>query len=375
MYFTLFSCYNDKSDSIKINQKNDSINNHNSCCENSRNNFLLNVPDAHHSVKISNHDTNFTNVVTDEMIFIEGGEFMMGSVEERFALQREFPRHRVSVTSFFMDAHEVTNYEFKKFVQETGYITVAEKHIDWNDLKKQLPPNTPKLNDEQLEPGSMVFMAPKSVRNLIDYSQWWYWLKGANWKHPHGPESSIEGMDNYPVVHIAYSDALAYSSWCGKRLPTEAEWEWAARGGLENKIYPWGNELVDDGSPKCNYWSGVFPISNDARDGFKLIAPVKQFPPNGYGLYDMAGNVWEICADWFDTRYYETFDRLSTVKDPKGPKTWSYSLEPYDPKRVIRGGSYLCNDSYCSSYRVSARMPYSEETGMSHVGFRCVKDI
>ena len=375
MHFTLFSCYNDKSDSIKINLKNDSINNHNSCCENSRNNFLLNVPDAHHSVEISNQDTNFTNVVTDEMIFIEGGEFMMGSVEERFALQREFPRHSVSVTSFFMDAHEVTNYEFKKFVQETGYITVAEKHIDWNDLKKQLPPNTPKLNDEQLEPGSMVFMAPKTARNLIDYSQWWYWIKGANWKHPHGPESSIEGMDNYPVVHIAYSDAIAYSNWCGKRLPTEAEWEWAARGGLENKIYPWGNELVDDGSPKCNYWSGVFPISNDARDGFKLIAPVKQFPPNGYGLYDMAGNVWEICADWFDARYYETFDRHRTVKDPKGPKTWSYSLEPYDPKRVIRGGSYLCNDSYCSSYRVSARMPYSEETGMSHVGFRCVKDI
>lgn len=375
MHLALFSCYNDKSDSIKINQKNDSIYNHNSCCENSRNNFLLNVPDSHRDLEISNHDTNFIDVVTDEMIFIEGGEFMMGSVEERFALQREFPRHRVSVTSFFMDAHEVTNYEFKKFVQETGYITVAEKHIDWNDLKKQLPPNTPKLNDEQLEPGSMVFMAPKTARNLIDYSQWWYWIKGANWKHPHGPESSIEGMDNYPVVHIAYSDAQAYSSWCGKRLPTEAEWEWAARGGLENKIYPWGNELVDDGSPKCNYWSGVFPISNDARDGFKLIAPVKQFPPNGYGLYDMAGNVWEICADWFDARYYETFDRYNTVKDPKGPKTWSYSLEPYDPKRVIRGGSYLCNDSYCSSYRVSARMPYSEETGMSHVGFRCVKDI
>ena len=375
MHFTLFSCYNDKSDSIKINLKNDSINNHNSCCENSRSNFLLDVPDVHRDVEILNYDTNSTDVVSHEMIFIEGGEFMMGSVEERFALQREFPRHRVSVTSFFMDAHEVTNYEFKKFVQETGYITVAEKYIDWNELKKQLPPNTPKPNDELLEPGSMVFIAPISVRNLIDYSQWWYWTKGANWKHPQGPKSSIEGKDNFPVVHISYKDALAYSKWCGKRLPTEAEWEWAARGGLENKIYPWGNELVDDGSPKCNYWSGVFPTSNDARDGFISLAPVKQFPPNGYGLYDMAGNVWEICADWFDDRYYKSFERFTTVVDPKGPNTWSYSLEPYDPKRVIRGGSYLCNDSYCSSYRVSARMPHSEETGMSHVGFRCVRDI
>ena len=274
-----------------------------------------------------------------------------------------------------MDIHEVTNAQFAAFVNSTGYKTISEKPIDWEKMKLQLPPNTPKPSDEILEAGSMVFKAPEDIYNLLDFSQWWKWVKGANWKHPNGPDSDIIGLENHPVVHIAYQDALGYAKWKGKRLPTEAEWEWAARGGLKNQIYPWGSNPVEAENPKCNYWSGTFPTNNNKKDGYELTAPVMQFSPNGYGLFDMAGNVWEICNDWYDENYYSSFKKGETADNPQGPKTWNYPREPYDPKRVIRGGSYLCNDSYCSSYRVSARMPNSQETGMSHTGFRCVKDL
>ena len=310
-----------------------------------------------------------------KMAYIPEGIYAMGSSNPNEALKRELPKHQVKVNAFYMDIHEVTNAQFSAFVAATNYKTIAECEIDWSKLKKQLPENTPKPKSDVLQPGSMVFVASNDIYNMIDISQWWRWTKGANWKHPYGPESSIQGKAQDPVVHICYHDALAYAKWCEKRLPTEAEWEWAARGGLKNKVYPWGNISVEKGTPKCNYWTGVFPTQNTKEDGFDGVAPVMQYEPNGYGLYDMAGNIWEICSDWYDENYYSSLKITETQDNPKGPKTWNYPLEPLDPKRVIRGGSFLCNNSYCSSYRVSARMPYSQDTGMSHTGFRCVKDI
>ena len=344
------------------------------CCEASKGQLII-----AQSLKNSN-DTSYINVsdcfhqeISDSMVFIEGGIFLMGASDKKMALKREFPKHEVKVNSFYMDIHEVTNAQFSKFVKATHYKTIAERPLNWEVFKKQLPPNTPKPRDEFLQPGSMVFHPKKGITNLVDFSQWWQWVKGANWKHPQGPESSIKGKENHPVVHICYTDAVAYAKWCGKRLPTEAEWEWAARGGLKNKVYPWGNEFLSQGKDNCNYWTGIFPTKNTASDGYEGLAPVMNYNANGYGLFDMAGNVWEICSDWYDEHYYASFPKNEIINNPKGPKTWHYPIEPYDPKHVIRGGSFLCNKSYCSSYRVSARMPYSQDTGMSHTGFRCVK--
>jgi formylglycine-generating enzyme required for sulfatase activity len=308
------------------------------------------------------------------MVLIPGGEFVMGASQREFALARELPTHQVHVDSFYMDVHEVTNEAFQQFVEETGYVTVAERPIDWNALKLQLPKGTPKPPDSLLVPGSMVFQGNTEVFSMSDHSQWWKWVNGACWRHPFGPGSSLKGFEKYPVVHIAYIDAYAFAHWSGRRLPTEAEWECAARGGLKGQMYPWGNTPIDEGGAKCNYWTGIFPSVNTAEDGYAGLAPVMQFEPNAFGLYDMAGNVWEICADWYDERHYETSNDSAVWENPKGPKTWAYALEPNDPKRVMRGGSFLCNDSYCASYRVSARMPFSQETGMSHIGFRCARD-
>ena len=308
----------------------------------------------------------------DPMVLIPSGTFMMGATKLDFALARELPTHEVELDSFFMDVHEVTNEAFARFVQETGYVTYAERPINWLALKSQLPEGTPKPPDSLLIPGSMVFQGNTEVFSMSDHSQWWEWVNGAYWRHPFGPGSSIQGLEKHPVVHISYFDARAYAHWSGKRLPTEAEWEWAARGGLEGQMYPWGSAPIDEGGAKCNYWTGIFPSYNSAEDGYASAAPVMQFEPNGYGLHDMAGNVWEICADWYDEKHYETVTEGDVWKNPIGPETWAYALEPNDPKRVMRGGSFLCNDSYCASYRVSARMPFSQETGMSHIGFRCV---
>ena len=288
---------------------------------------------------------------------------------------RENPKHKVKVSSFYMDANEVTNAQFAKFVEETGYLTIAERPVDWEEMKKNLPPNTPKPPAANLQPGSLVFYAPERVYNLDDISQWWQWVNGADWKHPEGPGSSIEGKENYPVVQVCYYDALAYCKWAGKRLPTEAEWEWAARGGLEDNLYPWGLEHVEADKPKCNYWTGTFPIENTEEDGYYYSAPVRTYKPNGFGLYDMGGNVWEFCSDFFDEDFYKkNVDNISV--NPKGPTKTYYPREPYEAKRVSRGGSFLCSDdSYCSSYRVSARMPSSEDSAMNHTGFRCVKDL
>ncbi len=305
------------------------------------------------------------------MVWIKPGTFMMGA-DNNQASDDEYPKHKVTVDGFWMDTTEVTNAEFALFVKATGYITTAEHKPDWNELKKQVPPGTPKPDDSLLVAASLVFSPPKHAVDLNDYTQWWAWKKGADWKHPHGAGSYIKDKDNYPVVQISWYDAIAYCKWAGKRLPTEAEWEWAARGGLQDKIYPWGNEPVDAGKPKANTWQGHFPDNNTMRDKYYGLAPVASFPANGYHLYDMAGNVWEWCADYYNSTYYKTIAAGAT--NPHGPATSYDADEPYAKKRVIRGGSFLCNDSYCSGYRVARRMKTTEDSGMEHLGFRCVQN-
>ena len=285
----------------------------------------------------------------------------------------EYPVHKVKVDGFWMDATEVTNAQFQKFADATGYITTAEKAPDWEELKKQLPPGTPRPDANMLVAASLVFTPPSHPVSLGDASQWWSWTKGANWRRPEGPGSTTRGKENYPVVHISWDDAQAYCKWAHKRLPTEAEWEYAARGGLTGQPYSWGTEAINKGKPKANTWQGHFPDVNTARDGFKGLAPVKSFAPNGYGLFDMAGNVWEWCGDWYRADYYAQLKGTVAV-NPKGPSSGFDADEPTVPKRVVRGGSFLCDASYCSSYRVSARMKTSPDTGLEHTGFRCVAD-
>ncbi|MDO1451188.1 formylglycine-generating enzyme family protein [Rhodocytophaga aerolata] len=324
----------------------------------------------------SSHTIDTLPVQTGEastagMVWIPEGEFLMGA-DNKQARSDEYPKHQVKVKGFYMDTHEVTNAQFRKFVESTGYFTTAERKPDWEELKKQLPPGTPKPSDEVLVPSSLVFSPPNHPIQLNNASQWWQWVAGADWKHPQGPQSTIAGKENYPVVHVSWDDAVAYARWAGKRLPTEAEWEWAARGGNPNTIYPWGNENIDQGAVKANSWQGQFPNQNINRDQFYGLAPVQSFPANAYGLYDMAGNVWEWCQDWYHVSYYKTIAKVST--NPQGPEASFDPDEPTTPKKVVRGGSFLCNDSYCSGYRVAARMKSSPDTGLSHTGFRCVLD-
>ena len=311
------------------------------------------------------------------MVWIAGGEFRMGSVDP-LGRPDEAPIHRVRVDGFWMDATEVTNAQFRAFVDATGYKAVAERAVDWEQLRKQVPPGTPKPPDEALQPGSLVFMPTGGPVDLRDYSQWWHWTHGADWRHPEGPGSSIEGKDNHPVVHVSFEDAMAFCAWAGRRLPTEAEWEFAARGGLDGKRFVWGDQPLD--ATRCNIWQGNFPNDNRAEDGFARTSPVKSYPPNGFGLYDMAGNVWEWCSDLYRPDTYARQTMAAGGPDavtinPKGPSS-SYDLRnPDAPEvRVQRGGSFLCNDSYCASYRPAARMACTPDTGQSHTGFRTVKD-
>lgn len=306
------------------------------------------------------------------MKWIPGGEAFMGAVDNE-GRSDEYPQHRVQVDGFWMDETEVTNAQFQKFVAATGYMTTAEKAVDWNELKKQLPPGTPKPHDSLLVAASLVFTSPAGPVSLNDASQWWRWVKGANWRQPKGAGSTIKGKENYPVVHVSWEDAQAYCKWAGKRLPTEAEWELAARGGKGETIYPWGDEKVEAARPKANTWQGVFPIENTAWDGHTGVAPVKTFAPNSYGLYDMAGNVWEWCSDWYRSDWYEQV-KNNVQNNPVGPAESFDPMEPTVPKRVVRGGSFLCHDAYCKGYRVTARMKTSPDTGLEHTGFRCVKD-
>lgn len=316
----------------------------------------------------SNGDTSISG-----MVFIPGGDFMMGADNSQ-ASNDEYPKHSVHVDPFWMDETEVTNAQFKKFIDATDYITIAEKKPDWEELKKSVPPGTQKPADELLVPASLVFKQSSGPVDLRDFNQWWSWVPGTDWKHPEGPGSTIIGKENYPVVHISWYDAMAYCKWAGKRLPTEAEWEFAARGSLPNSIYPWGNEHINSGDPKANSWEGKFPYLNEQKDGYIKLAPVRSFSSNGYKLFDIAGNVWEWCSDWYDANYYKLTEKQIAI-NPKGPSKSYDPEDPYIEKRSLRGGSFLCNDSYCSGYRVARRMKSSPDTGLEHTGFRCVKDV
>ena len=356
----LFSCNNVQSDKVALSKK-DSTH----ACMNVPNRFAGNNDSS--TITFSG-DTSLAG-----MVLIPGGIFDMGGDNEQAGAD-EYPKHKVQVSPFYIDITEVTNAQFNKFVDASGYITTAEKKPNWEELKKTVPPGTPKPPDSIMVAASLVFKQTTGPVNLNDYSQWWQWVKGADWKHPEGPGSSITGKENYPVVQVSWDDAMAYCKWAGKRLPTEAEWEFAARGELNNNIYPWGNENINAGKPKANTWEGKFPYLNEKKDGFITAAPVKSYLPNGYGLYDMAGNVWEWCSDWYNAEYYKAI--ANTIKlNPKGPEKSFDPDEPYTQKRCLRGGSFLCNDNYCSGYRVARRMKSSPDTGLEHTGFRCVRDV
>ncbi|MDE3251474.1 MAG: formylglycine-generating enzyme family protein [Bacteroidota bacterium] len=323
---------------------------------------------------VSGQDSNSqikgkTTASHEGMVFIPAGETQMGANDQE-GRKDEYPVHTVQLKGFWIDCTEVTNRQFSEFVKATGYITTAEKAIDWEEMKKQLPPGTPKPSADQLAPASLVFIKNSQASNLVDYSQWWKWEKGANWRHPQGMGSDLKGKEDYPVVQISWFDAEAYCKWAGKRLPTEAEWEYAARGGQKGKKYPWGNEDPETGKPKANTWQGTFPAVNTDWDHYDRAAPVRSFQPNGYGLYDMAGNVWEWCSDWYRPDYYQHSAKI----EPAGPENSYDPDEPTIPKKVVRGGSFLCNASYCKGYRVTSRMKSSPDTGLEHTGFRCVAD-
>lgn len=319
-------------------------------------------------VKLVNHKS-----APAGMVWIPGGEFTMGTDSE-LDWPDEKPSHRVKVNPFWMDEHETTNAEFRAFVDATGYVTTAEKSLDLDEIMRQAPPGRSPPKKEDLVPGAIVFVPTDGPVPLNDPSRWWKWTPGACWKHPRGPGSNIDGMDDHPVVQVSWDDAVAYAKWAGKRLPTEAEWEFAARGGLDGKPFVWGDEEPGAGGKwQANIWQGRFPYENTALDGFERTAPVKSFAANIYGLYDMAGNVWEWCADRYRADLYKQRAGGGVIDNPAGPNVAFDPRNPRTDSRVQRGGSFLCNDVYCSRYRPSARHGCSPDTGMSHVGFRCVK--
>ncbi len=293
------------------------------------------------------------------MVWIPGGEFQMGSEEGSFGDTK--PVHKVKVDGFWADKTEVTNAQFSHFVAATGYVTVAERKPD--------PKEFPGAPPEMLVPGSIVFTPPDKPVELNDHLRWWRLQPGANWRHPEGPASDLTGREQHPVVHVAYEDALAYARWAGKRLPTEAEWEFAARGGLDGKRFAWGDEFRPAGKFMANTWQGHFPDRNDGADGFKGTAPVASFAPNAYGLYDVSGNVWEWVADWYRPDYF----KQSPSNNPTGPADSLDPQEPGVPKRVQKGGSFLCSDEYCSRYTAGGRGKGEPSSGTTHVGFRLVK--
>jgi sulfatase modifying factor 1 len=304
------------------------------------------------------------------MAWIPGGDFSMGAAAGGDAssdVTRDArPIHRVHVDGFWMDTTEVTNRAFAKFVSATGYVTVAERVPDPRDF--------PGVAPEDLVPGSLVFTPTGKPVPLDDPRAWWRYQPGASWRHPEGPGSDLKGRDDFPVVHVAYEDAAAYARWAGLRLPTEAEWEFAARGGLTGMLYPWGNDFHPGGRAMANTFQGTFPARDTGTDGYAGPGPVARFPANGYGLHDMAGNVWEWCSDWYRPDTYALLAAGGgTARNPRGPDTPFDPEEPGARKRVQRGGSFLCTDQYCSRYMIGTRGRGEIGTGSDHVGFRCVK--
>lgn len=316
----------------------------------------------------------------DGMIKIPGGKTLMGSTGSVETEQgpkefpEEAPRKEIEVSGFWMDETEVTNAQFQKFVEETGHVTYAEQEADLSEFPQKALSRLPK---SPFNNGAIVFNSPTQLKgDIMDpgaYLQWWKWDPEASWKSPEGKGSTIEGREDYPVTCVNYDDAAAYAKWARKRLPTEAEWEYAARGGLENKTFTWGDEIQGD-EPMANTFQGTFPTQNTIEDGYQGPAPVKSFPPNGYGLYDMAGNVWETCSDYYDPDYPKTRE----TKNPQGPETWTSSKGnkgEESPSHVTKGGSFLCHISYCMRYRPGARHSIENDSPTRHTGFRCVKDL
>jgi sulfatase modifying factor 1 len=303
---------------------------------------------------------------TTDMTWVRAATFRMGSDTH---YPEEAPTHSVAVSGFWIDRHHVTNRDFADFVAQSGYVTVAERPLD--------PADFPGAPAENLQPGSLVFNRTTGPVDLRHLSQWWTWTPGACWQHPEGPSSSLDGRDDHPVVHIAYEDAQAYAEWIGKALPTEAQWELAARGGLDGATYTWGDEPEAPNTTLANYWHGDFPFRPEPGSG--TTTPVGSYPANGHGLYDMAGNAWEWTTDWYGSRHPEPAESPCCVpRDPRGGRRRD-SLDPAQPqfeipRKVIKGGSYLCADSYCKRYRPAARRPQMIDTGMSHIGFRCVRE-
>jgi formylglycine-generating enzyme required for sulfatase activity len=297
------------------------------------------------------------------MAWIDGGVFVMGSDHH---YPEEAPAHEVSVGGFWIDRTTVTNAEFARFTRETGYVTLAERHAS--------PADNPRARPELLAPASLVFRKPRA-RNLTAPHDWWLYVAGASWRHPQGPGSSLAGLEEHPVVHVAFEDAAAYASWAGKALPTEAEWEFAARGGLDEAEFAWGDELRPNGQLMANTWQGEFPWENLREDGFEGTAPVGSFPPNGYGLYDMVGNVWEWTVDYY-VEHAALRNTCCRVFNPRGgDREQSYdpaSPESIMPRKVIKGASFLCAPSYCRRYRPAARLPQPLDTSTCHLGFRCI---
>ena len=318
-------------------------------------------------------DKSISFETPDGMVWVEGKSYTKGAKQnDDYAMMREKPSHEVYIDGFYIDVTEVTNDQFQKFVNETGYLTIAEREIDWDEMKKSLPAGTLKPHDSILQPGSLIFNDKlNKVDNMNNYFQWWRWQTGANWRSPKGPGSSIENKGKYPVVHIAYEDAVAYCEWANRRLPTEAEWESAAQGNYKNAVFPWGDDLKLLNS-NANTWQGKFPVKNESIDGYEMIAPVKSFPANSIGIFDMVGNVWEITDDLFNVNYYSEISTETELKNLKGASSCYNPSNPYEIQYVMKGGSFLCHDSYCASYRISARMGVSVGSGSDHTGFRTV---
>ncbi|MDG1895806.1 MAG: formylglycine-generating enzyme family protein [Fuerstiella sp.] len=302
------------------------------------------------------------------MVWIPGGVAVMGNDA---GPPDEMPPHPIAIDGFWMDTTEVTNRQFKAFVDATGYVTLPERKPELRSIQKGSGLDDIAILEEFNQPGSICSLQLNSLDDIDPgkgaYS-WWQYTLGASWKHPEGPDSSIDDRMDHPVVHVSWMDAKAYCDWAGKTLPTEAQWEYAIRGGRDGEFYPWGNNRNPDGKWLHNIWQGTFPIEDKAEDGFTRTSPVRSFPPNDYGLFDMSGNVWEWCADYYQPEYYA----VSPVHNPAGPDS---SFDPQEPgiiKRVQRGGSFMCSDQYCIGYRISARMKGEEDTGAFHTGFRCV---